>query len=324
MKSTEAVMFNSFYFYKIDISQNLLLIKEHTWDELSKKNQITPFVDLPPSVSQGVSKVEGFTHVLPKLTTKELNFHSADYTIINYCIEQKKVKPAILKRAIFRLEQKALKELGLEFLSKERKKDIKEMAKIAELKRAVEDRTETIIVINKNNGWLAVGNSSESACEKILATLRGYLGSLPIIRLTSPAASTIFTGWVKSGKIPENTNIDDSCTLTYDSRSTTYKNQSVVVDDEVLKNIELGKEVTCLPFTIGEIHNEFGRVSFNLNEKLKVNGLKFKVNKEERDDTDHKHNMNADALLFCSYLSDIYQFIQDEVINFSVSLDEFS
>ena len=222
------------------------------------------------------------------------------------------------------MEQKALKELGLEFLSKERKKEIKELAKISELKRAVEDRVETLIVINKKDGWFAIGNGSETSCENILSTIRTIIGSFPVVRLSSPAVSTIFTDWVKSGTIPENIQINESCTLAYDVSSTVYKKQCVVSDDEVLKNIEQGKEVTSLPFTIGQLDSEFSRVSFSLNVNLKFSGLKYKVNKDDFNDKEYKDRISAEVFLFCAYLSDIFDFVQNKIINFEVSLDEFS
>lgn len=308
----------------MELSSNELLKGSDLWDNLANQNQITPFSDLPTDLAKGLDKVQGFCAAIPKLNGKQLNYHSNEYTILNYCIEEKKVKPAVLKRAILKMEQKALKELGLEFLSKERKKEIKQLAKISELKRAVEDRAETLIVINKMDGWFVIGNGSETACENILSTIRSLIGSFPVVRLSSPAVSTIFTGWVKSGLIPEHTQINESCTLAYDVSSTVYKKQCVVSDEEVLKNIEQGKEVTSLPFTIGELENEFSRVSFSLNDNLKFGSFKYKVNKEDVGEMEYKDRVSTEVFLFCSHLKSIYDFVQNKIINFEVSLEEFT
>ncbi|QIR16605.1 recombination-associated protein RdgC [Shewanella aestuarii] len=319
-------MFSSFCIYKLDPDCDGKLLEEAFWDGVATKHTIVPFSDLPESVAKGVDRVHGFCTATPQLGDKSINFHSSDFTILNYCIETKKVKPAILKRTIAKLEKKALAESGQPFVSKEQKKEIKALARIMELKRAVEDRSETLIVLNRSENWLVVGAGSDKKCDEIMSTIRTLIDSFPVTLAKSSAASTIFTDWVKSGVTPDDSRLNDSCTLMSNTlgSSATYKHQSVATDEEILKNIEKNKEVVSLSLSVGDESNEFGVVSFNIADTLKVSGFKFKALKKDKDSKDESDNADANIFLFLQHLSTVYHFIEDNIINYTVDADEFS
>ncbi|GGB53302.1 hypothetical protein GCM10011607_12310 [Shewanella inventionis] len=319
-------MFSSFCLYKLDPSSNELLLSTSFWDELAKVNLIVPFSELPEKLAHGVDKIEGFTFAVPALGGKEINYHAEEFTILNYCFETKKVKPAILRRTIAKLEKIALAECGQPFISKEKKKEIKALATAHELRRAVEDRVETLIVINRHKHWIAFGAGSEKKCEAIAASIRKLIGSFPVVQISSAAASTIFTDWVKSGETPENSDLSDSCTLmsTKTESVTSYKKHHLASDSEVLKNIENFKEVVTISLRIGELEDEYGYVSCSISDSLKVSGFKFKINSEDNQSDDVLNKISTETFLFCSNISMIYEFIEDNILNYTVSTDEFS
>jgi DNA recombination-dependent growth factor C len=311
-------------FYQLDVAKDSPLLTEEFWQKLAAKNELVPFSDLPEKIAQGLVEVNGFAPVDPKLNESWYALHIRNFTVIKLCNETKKVKPAVLTRTISRMEKKLLDESGMDFLSKDQKKNIKQLALNEELKRAVEDRSESYIAINRKESWIVISESSKPKCEKIITKIRGYAGTLPAIILNAPLCESIFTAWVLKGSAPEGVHMTDQCRLFLDESVTTYKKQVISKDEEVVNNIKHGKEVNALSFLIGSYDDSYANVSFTLDSHLKVTGMKFKINKDEFDNADVKSGIDASNLIFFSFVADIYAFIADKLVNYEVPIEEFS
>ncbi|WOF82021.1 recombination-associated protein RdgC (plasmid) [Pseudomonas sp. FeN3W] len=151
------------------------------------------------------------------------------------------------------------------------------------LPRAFIRKSVTFAAIDANQGLIYVDSASPKKAEDLLSTLRECIGSLPVRPLTVKIApSATLTSWVKEQKAAEDFYILDNAVLTdthEDGGNISAKRQDLT-SEEIQNHLEVGKQVTRLALAWEE------KLSFTLDDKLIVKGLKFEELLQDQADQD--------------------------------------
>ncbi|EKT4529955.1 recombination-associated protein RdgC [Pseudomonas putida] len=174
------------------------------------------------------------------------------------------------------------------------------------LPRAFIRKKTTYAALDLVNKLIFVNTSSAIAAEALLSTLREVVGSLPVRPVTVKIAPTAtFTDWVKNGQAAENFYVLNNCTLKdpdEDGGEINVKNQDLT-SDEIKQLIASGKVVTKISLAYKDL------VSFSLNDKLSVQGLRFESLLQEKavqDGGDEKDGQfDASFLLMMATLNEV-------------------
>ncbi|WP_323601190.1 recombination-associated protein RdgC [Pseudomonas putida] len=174
------------------------------------------------------------------------------------------------------------------------------------LPRAFIRKKTTYAALDLVNKLIFVNTSSAIAAEALLSTLREVVGSLPVRPVTVKIAPTAtFTDWVKNGQSAENFYVLNNCTLKdpdEDGGEINVKNQDLT-SDEIKQLIASGKVVTKISLAYKDL------VSFSLNDKLSVQGLRFESLLQEKavqDGGDEKDGQfDASFLLMMATLNEV-------------------
>jgi len=174
------------------------------------------------------------------------------------------------------------------------------------LPRAFIRKKTTYAALDLVNKLIFVNTSSAIAAETLLSTLREVVGSLPVRPVTVKIAPTAtFTDWVKNGQAAENFYVLNNCTLKdpdEDGGEINVKNQDLT-SDEIKQLIASGKVVTKISLAYKDL------VSFSLNDKLSVQGLRFESLLQEKavqDGGDEKDGQfDASFLLMMATLNEV-------------------
>ncbi|MDM1712464.1 MULTISPECIES: recombination-associated protein RdgC [Pseudomonas] len=174
------------------------------------------------------------------------------------------------------------------------------------LPRAFVRKKTTYAALDLVNKLIFVNTSSAIAAEALLSTLREVVGSLPVRPVTVKIAPTAtFTDWVKNGQAAENFYVLNNCTLKdpdEDGGEINVKNQDLT-SDEIKQLIASGKVVTKISLAYKDL------VSFSLNDKLSVQGLRFESLLQEKavqDGGDEKDGQfDASFLLMMATLNEV-------------------
>jgi len=174
------------------------------------------------------------------------------------------------------------------------------------LPRAFIRKKTTYAALDLVNKLIFVNTSSAIAAEALLSTLREVVGSLPVRPVTVKIAPTAtFTDWVKNGQAAENFYVLNNCTLKdpdEDGGEINVKNQDLT-SDEIKQLIAGGKVVTKISLAYKDL------VSFSLNDKLSVQGLRFESLLQEKavqDGGDEKDGQfDASFLLMMATLNEV-------------------
>lgn len=157
------------------------------------------------------------------------------------------------------------------------------------LPRAFIRKSVTFAAIDANQGLIYVDSASPKKAEDLLSTLRECIGSLPVRPLTVKIApSATLTSWVKEQKAAEDFYILDNAVLTdthEDGGNISAKRQDLT-SEEIQNHLEVGKQVTRLALAWED------KLSFTLDDKLIVKGLKFEELLQDQAD----HDGGDDAL----------------------------
>lgn len=151
------------------------------------------------------------------------------------------------------------------------------------LPRAFIRKSVTFAAIDANQGLIYVDSASPKKAEDLLSTLRECIGSLPVRPLTVKIApSATLTSWVKEQKAAEDFYILDNAVLTdthEDGGNISAKRQDLT-SEEIQNHLEVGKQVTRLALAWED------KLSFTLDDKLIVKGLKFEDLLQDQADQD--------------------------------------
>lgn len=151
------------------------------------------------------------------------------------------------------------------------------------LPRAFIRKSVTFAAIDANQGLIYVDSASPKKAEDLLSTLRECIGSLPVRPLTVKIApSATLTSWVKEQKAAEDFYILDNAVLTdthEDGGNISAKRQDLT-SEEIQNHLEVGKQVTRLALAWED------KLSFTLDDKLIVKGLKFEELLQDQADQD--------------------------------------
>lgn len=151
------------------------------------------------------------------------------------------------------------------------------------LPRAFIRKSVTFAAIDANQGLIYVDSASPKKAEDLLSTLRECIGSLPVRPLTVKIApSATLTSWVKEQKAADDFYILDNAVLTdthEDGGNISAKRQDLT-SEEIQNHLEVGKQVTRLALAWED------KLSFTLDDKLIVKGLKFEELLQDQADQD--------------------------------------
>ncbi|MCU9528494.1 recombination-associated protein RdgC [Pseudomonas mosselii] len=189
---------------------------------------------------------------------------------------------------------------------KKEKDQLKDEITQSFLPRAFIRKKTTYAALDLKNKLIFVNTASAIAAEALLSTLREVVGSLPVRPVTVKIAPTAtFTDWIKTGQAAENFFVLNNCTLkdpNEDGGEINVKNQDLT-SDEIKQLIASGKVVTKISLAYKDL------LSFSLNDKLAVQGLRFESLLQEKavqDGGDEKDGQfDASFLLMMATLNEV-------------------
>lgn len=128
-----------------------------------------------------------------------------------------------------------------------------------------------------------MNESSAKKAEDLLSTLREAVGSLPVRPVAVKVApSATLTDWLKNQQASEGFFVLDNCELsdTHEEGGTVRCKRQDLTSDEIQNHLSAGKLVTRLSLAWSD------KLSFTLDEKLTVRGLRFEDLLQEQAERD--------------------------------------
>ncbi|EOG4610072.1 TPA: recombination-associated protein RdgC [Pseudomonas aeruginosa] len=151
------------------------------------------------------------------------------------------------------------------------------------LPRAFIRKATTYTAIAPALGLIIVNESSAKKAEDLLSTLREAVGSLPVRPIAVRVApSATLTDWLKNQQASEGFFVLDNCELsdTHEEGGTVRCKRQDLTSDEIQNHLSAGKLVTRLSMAWSD------KLSFTLDDKLTVRGLRFEDLLQEQAERD--------------------------------------
>lgn len=319
-------MFNKVVFLSFSAETDQSIFSGDFWKKSISKYPFVAMRTMGAEIGSKMEKTEGFGVAFPELNISELVYEGADFILMNYSIEEKKVPKKNLERRIKELTQKLKDELKVEKLDKEQRTTIRESAYTMELVRTPEVLYEFHILINKRGRWLAIDATSAKSVDRCTEMLRKAVSSLPVVILSALDASEAFTDWVQLKDIPDTVYLGHDCKLggIGDDSLASYKKQELHCS-EIQTNISNDKLICEIGLQL-KVDSGDSEVllPFVVNQNLAVSGIKWKFDSEEMATEDVKSLSENKLVVTNAYLSYVYDFIKTHIVErHSGSTNEF-
>jgi len=229
---------------------------------------------LARKVFRPVSELEpSFTGWVPPLGRDgaQLVHVTGGYVMVCARKEEKVMPSAAIKDAV-EARARAIEEREGRRLRSKQRAELKDDVIFEMLPRAFTRSSASFAYLDAAGGWLVVDAGSNRKAEDIIGLLRDTLGSLPVMPLTvAQAPSVVMTGWLTTGDLPPDFQIEDECDLLDpgEDRGTVRVRKQDLSSDEIRGHLEAGKLVTRLALTFD------AHLSFVLDQSLTLKRLKF-------------------------------------------------
>ncbi|MBE8232751.1 MAG: recombination-associated protein RdgC [Endozoicomonadaceae bacterium] len=304
--------FDKFVFFDFKSGVELPYLRDlQAFSSLLEASKLVPFSARKDSL-KACEINSGFVKPVFEFSSNSLIYEGADYLLLKFEIEEKKIKKPVLERRVREAKLKYISKNGEDSLDNDIVKTIKEACHIEELIRTPESIQEIPIIFHKKNNWLAIGSSSAKIIDYTLSSLRDCLKTLPTVSLCTDNSSLVFTAWVAE-KCPPRTELGSKCKLkdSRDSAIASYSKQELS-SEELLKNISNGKEVCEIQINTA-LTDEIG-VAFSINQDLYLSGLSYHLSDDIKQD-DFLAELEATLIGIVQILSLLHKFIDTEIIH---------
>lgn len=230
----------------------------------------------------------GFSSALGKHGQDLIHSASGLYLIAG-TKEERKVPPSLLRDEVD-AKAREIEEKESRKVRKKERDQYKDEIMQRLLPRCFPRKSTVRAIIAPEQNWIIVDASNPNAAEALLSTLREVLGSLPVRPLSVKIApSATMTDWLrnKAGEntpLPGDLDVLEDCVLTdtHEGGGSVSAKRQDLSSDDIQRLIESGKLVTSISMAWGD------KLTFKLDEKLKLSGLKFGdvLQEKAREDSD--------------------------------------
>ncbi|MDI5832601.1 recombination-associated protein RdgC (plasmid) [Shewanella xiamenensis] len=309
-------MFSKVLFFEINPDAAQTFFSGSYWQSKIKQFRFVPMRSMPKEVGAMMEKSEGFGVAYPELNSTELVYEGADFVLLNYSIEVRKVPVKNLKRRVREMTAELKSKLGLETLDKEQKKEVNENAYKFELARTPETLSEYFILINKRGRWMAIDATTQKSLDKCITMLRSAFGTLPVTQLQVLDAREAFTEWVSNKAVPEDIYLGHDCKLDSlsDGALASYRKQELDCT-EIHTNINNEKQVCEIGVNL-KVESSGSEVLFPLviDANLIVSSLKWKIDSEDLASEDIKSVAEGKMIYKNVSLNNVFNFVKASLV----------
>ncbi|MGN7832627.1 recombination-associated protein RdgC [Pseudoxanthomonas sp. 22568] len=140
------------------------------------------------------------------------------------------------------------------------------------LPRALTKPHRTDLLIDLQDGFIAVDTSSRKTAEGVASEIRRALGSFPAVHLNAEVSPrAVMTGWVAGEPLPKGLSLGEDCRLedAMDGGSKVACYRIDLQSEEIAEHLRAGRQVTRVALVLDD------HLSFDLDETLIVHKLKF-------------------------------------------------
>ncbi len=259
-------MFKNIQLYKLDSALDI------TPGQLDTLIRERPLVECAGITTQ----TRGF---VPVNAAGELVVNVDRHYLIRFGVERRKVPAKVIRRLVDERAKAYEKEKNFK-PGRKMLREMKEAALLELLPRAFADRAEHWMWIDLANSFIAVDTTSAGAAEDALTLLRDVLGTLGARPVTGAAhVGAILNSWLAGSMLPLRLCLCDTCELVGPdaSKPTVKFSRHDLASAEVKVHLEEGKTATKVGLQWD------GRVSFTVNSKMQIRGLKWEQSPESAD-----------------------------------------
>ncbi|MBI6882495.1 recombination-associated protein RdgC [Pseudomonas putida] len=223
-----------------------------------------------PCASQELSTY-GFVAPFGKGDEAPLVHVCGDFMLISARKEERILPGSVVKDALKEKVEEIETEQQRKVYKKERDQ-IKDEIIQELLPRAFIRKSTIFAALDLKENLIIVNSSSPKRAEDLLSTVREVIGSLPVRPVTVKIApSATMTDWIKAEEAAENFHVLDRATMcdTHEDGGKIAATRQDMTSEEIKLHISTGKQVTKLGLAWQD------KLSFTLDEKMVVTGLKF-------------------------------------------------